>query len=229
MIFRSLALLLTSLALYGQPLDPAKLLQQPTDTWPTFNGDYSGRRFSPLKQINAKNVRNLTLAWSARADVGPGLQIKGTPLEINGVLYYTLPDHTWAIDARTGRQLWHFKWETTGGIHIGNRGVGVYGNWLFFETPDNFLVSLDKNTGKLRWSVEIADVKQQYFSTPRRSWSEITCSSVSAAIRSTCQVFSRLAIRKPEKSNGVGIARRGPESWVRTRGQTLKPWGTAEG
>jgi acido-empty-quinoprotein group A len=166
MIFRSLALLLTSLALYGQPLDPAKLLQQPTDTWPTFNGDYSGRRFSPLKQINAKNVRNLTLAWSARADVGPGLQIKGTPLEINGVLYYTLPDHTWAIDARTGRQLWHFKWETTGGIHIGNRGVGVYGNWLFFETPDNFLISLDKNTGKLRWSVEIADVKRQYFSTP---------------------------------------------------------------
>src|SRR5258708_29675827 len=71
-----------------------------------------------------------------------------------------------AIDARTGRQLWHFKWKTTGGIHIGNRGVGIYGDWLFFETPDDFLSSLDKNTGKLRWSVEIADVKQQYFATP---------------------------------------------------------------
>ncbi|MBV8809625.1 MAG: acido-empty-quinoprotein group A, partial [Acidobacteriaceae bacterium] len=53
-----------------------------------------------------------------------------------------------------------------GGIHIGNRGVGMYGNWLFFETPDNYLVSLEAATGKERWHVEIADVKQEYFSTP---------------------------------------------------------------
>src|SRR5258706_8002258 len=163
MTMRVVALLFTVLALFGQPLDPAKLLQLPTDTWPTFNGDYSGRRYSPLKQINQKNVSRLGLAWAFRADTGPGInpfgaQIKATPLLINGVLYFTMPDHAWALDARTGRQLWHFKWETTGGIHIGNRGVGVYGDWLFFETPDDFLVSLNMNTGKLRWSVQIADV-----------------------------------------------------------------------
>jgi len=171
MTFRLPALLGVALALYGQPLDPAKLLPPATDTWPTFNGDYSGRRFSPLTQINARNVGNLALAWAYRADSGLesnpfGVQIKATPLLINGVLYFTMPDHAWALDARTGRQLWHFKWESTGGIHIGNRGVGIYRDWLFFETPDDFLVSLDKNTGKMRWSVQIADVKQQYFATP---------------------------------------------------------------
>jgi acido-empty-quinoprotein group A len=154
----------------AQTLDPAKLLQPPTDTWPTFNGDYSGRRFSPLQQINAANVKNLALAWVYHANTGSGnpfgAEIKCTPLEVNGVLYFTLPDHTWAVDARTGRELWHFKWETKGGIHIGNRGVGIYGDWLFFETPDNYLVSLNAKDGKLRWSVEIADLAQQYFSTP---------------------------------------------------------------
>ena len=40
----------------GQLLDPAKLLKMPTDTWPTYNGDYSGRRYSPLSQINASNL-----------------------------------------------------------------------------------------------------------------------------------------------------------------------------
>ena len=124
-----------------------------------------------MSQINASNVRTLSVAWKYKVNTGSGgglfgNSIKATPLEVNGVLYFTVPDHAWAVDARTGQEIWHYNWETKGGIHIGNRGVGIYGNWLFFETPDNYLVSLDKNTGKLRWSVEIADVKQEYFSTP---------------------------------------------------------------
>jgi len=135
MTFRLPALLGVALALYGQP--PA------TDTWPTFNGDYSGRRFSPLTQINARNVGNLALAWAYRADSGLesnpfGVQIKATPLLINGVLYFTMPDHAWALDARTGRQLWHFKWKSTGGIHIGNRGVGIYGDGCSLRHPTTF-------------------------------------------------------------------------------------------
>ena len=166
-----LVLVAGAAGLCAQPLDPAKLLLQPTDAWPTFNGDYSGRRYSTLKQINAKNIRNLSLAWIYRSDFSPlpspaGVQIKATPLLVNGVLYYTMPDHAWAVDARTGRQLWHSHWETKGGIHIGNRGVGIYGDWLFFVTPDCYLISLDKNTGKMRWNVQIADVRQQYFATP---------------------------------------------------------------
>ena len=85
---------------------------------------------------------------------------------LNGVLYFASPDNAWAVDARSGKELWHYFWKTTGGIHIGNRGVGIYENWLFFETPDDYLVSLDARTGKERWHVQIADVKQEYFSTP---------------------------------------------------------------
>lgn len=178
-------------ALFGQALDPALLLQTPTSAWPTYNGDYSGRRFSPLTQINQSNVKHLTLAWVYRAaagmtggaivggegpEPGPGggvaagpfggTTIKATPLMVNGILYFSTPDNAWAVDARSGRELWHYFWKTRGGIHIGNRGMGMYGNWLFFETPDNYLVSLDARTGKERWHVEIADVKQEYFSTP---------------------------------------------------------------
>ncbi|MGH8210382.1 MAG: acido-empty-quinoprotein group A [Steroidobacteraceae bacterium] len=167
----SIPFICLSAGVAGQGLDPAKLLHPPIGTWPTYNGDYSGRRYSPLSQINAQNVRNLTLAWVYHADSGPSSnpfssQIKATPLEVDGVLYFTMPEHVWAIDARTGQGIWHYKWEGKGGIHAGNRGVGIDHNWLFFETPDNSLVSLEKNTGKLRWSVELADVKRGYFSTP---------------------------------------------------------------
>ncbi len=181
----------------GQILDPTLLLKPPTEAWPTYNGDYSGRRFSTLSQINQSSVKNLSLAWIYRANTGEtpgaimggeatasevsgggrnaggglagsgfGTSIKSTPLMVNGILYFTAPDNTWAVDARSGHELWHYFWRTRGGIHIGNRGVGMYGNWLYFETPDNYLVSLDSKTGKERWHVEIADVKQEYFSTP---------------------------------------------------------------
>ena len=166
-----LTLLLAAAALEAQPLDPAKLLKPPTDSWPTYNGDYSGRRNSPLTQINSSNVKNLALSWVFRSsgNVPPafgGNSIKATPLVVNGIIYFANPDNAWAVDARTGRQIWHFEWQSQGGIHIGNRGVGMYGDWLFFETPDCHLISLDARTGKMRWNKVIADVKQEYFCTP---------------------------------------------------------------
>ena len=178
---------LLPLTLAAQMLNPALLTKPATTAWPTYNGDYSGRRFSTLTQINQSNVKHLTLAWVHRFAGGAGFgnvitggegtgdapannffgnSIKATPLMVNGILYFSTPDNAWAVDARSGRELWHYFWKTTGGIHIGNRGMGMYGNWLFFETPDNYLVSLEAATGKERWHVKIADVKQEYFSTP---------------------------------------------------------------
>ena len=171
----------------GAALDPAALLKAPTDSWPTYHGDYSGRHYSPLTQINADNVKNLQLAWVYRLNTSQALAqiggegpdvppaaangcgpptIKATPLMVNGILYFSTPDNAFAVDARTGHEMWHYFWKTRGGVHIGNRGVGMYGNWFFFETPDNYLVSLDAMTGKERWHKEIADVKHEYFSTP---------------------------------------------------------------
>src|SRR6184192_1688583 len=145
----------------AQGLDPAALLKPATDTWPTYNGDYSGRRFSPLDQINATNIDTLTLAWIFPAHVSA---IKSTPLEVNGVLYFTTPDNVWAVDARYGRQIWHYQ-RVSEGDHIGNRGLGMYKNWLYFTTPDAHLVCLDARDGTVRWIVELADAKLGYFST----------------------------------------------------------------
>ena len=169
MRFNNLLLaLLAPALLHAQGLDPKALLRQPSSMWPTYNGDYSGRRFSPLKQINSGNVQNLGLAWAARfssASATAPVTIKSTPLLVNDVLYLSAPNNVWAADVRTGRQLWHYQYPANTGSTIGNRGVGMYENWLFFETPDSHLVSLDAKTGKERWKIEIADPKLDYTST----------------------------------------------------------------
>src|SRR3954467_9891816 len=111
-------LLLASAALFGQSgLAPAKLGAPPTDTWPTYNGDYSGRRYSTLAKINQSNINSLGLAWVYRANGalgggggGFGGRISATPVQVNGILYFTMPDHAWAVDARTGREVWHYQW-----------------------------------------------------------------------------------------------------------------------
>jgi acido-empty-quinoprotein group A len=145
----------------AQGLEPAALLKPPTDTWPTYNGDYSGARFSTLDQINAGNIHSLTLAWIFQTQ---GTTIKSTPLEVNGILYFSVPDNVWAIDARFGRMIWHYERKSEGD-HIGHRGLAMYKNWLYFTTPDAHLVCLDAKDGSVRWIVELADPKLEYFST----------------------------------------------------------------
>jgi alcohol dehydrogenase (cytochrome c) len=163
-------------------LDAARILNPAPDSWPTYSGDYSGRRYSPLKQIDQKTVKGLKLAFTAKVSSDPAdaivggvaetpvtpvqtPNIRGAVLQVNGVLYATAPDHVWAIDAHDGKVLWHYFWKTRGGTHIGNRGVGIWKDHLYFETPDDLLVSLDARTGKERWHVPIASFEEQYFST----------------------------------------------------------------
>jgi alcohol dehydrogenase (cytochrome c) len=186
----ALSILLFPCIAAAQGVDAATLLKPLGDSWPTYSGDYSGRRYSSLTQLNQTNVKNLTLAWVSRFAAGPGsggrgagqivtggegtgelaagggTNIKGSILEVDGVLYVSTPDNAWAVDARDGRELWHYFWKTRGATHIGNRGIGIYGNWLYVETPDNYLVSLDAKTGKERWHKTIASFEEQYFSTP---------------------------------------------------------------
>jgi alcohol dehydrogenase (cytochrome c) len=91
------------------------------------------------------------------------ISIRGAILEVNGVLYASAPDNAWAIDARTGAVLWHYYWKTKGGTHTSNKGIGIYGDWLYLETADDYLVSLDARTGKERWHQEMASFAEQYF------------------------------------------------------------------
>jgi alcohol dehydrogenase (cytochrome c) len=189
-----LALVPVVLSGQGRGLPPAELLKPLGESWPTYSGDYSGRRYSPLMQVNRDTVKRLGLAWTVRLTAGPegrggpfmrsgggapvvigGLgpedgpvvpaNIKGTPLMVDGTLYVTTPDNAWALDARDGRELWHYFWRTRGGTPIANRGVGMWNDAVFMVTPDDYLVSLESRTGKERWRTEIADFNQQYFST----------------------------------------------------------------
>jgi alcohol dehydrogenase (cytochrome c) len=176
-------------------LDSAQILAPLGDSWPTYSGDYSSRRYSTLTEINQSNVKRLGLAWASRLAAGPGpavppqappfgpkpsevvvggvgdndfvgaTVVKGGVLAVNGVLYVTAPDNVWALDAQDGRELWRFYWRTRGGTHIGNRGAAMWGNYLFFVTPDDYLISLDARTGRERWHKEIAPFSQQYFLT----------------------------------------------------------------
>lgn len=179
-------------------LDPAAIRKPLADSWPVYSGDYTGRRYSALTQIDQKTVKNLSLAWVARLTAGSGAgpggrgggggpaggppmivggegtgefatggapNVKGAILMVNDVLYVTAPDNVWAVDARDGHLIWQYYWKTRGGTHIGNRGAALWHNYLFFVTPDNYLVSLDVRTGKERWHIEVADFEQQYFST----------------------------------------------------------------
>jgi alcohol dehydrogenase (cytochrome c) len=150
----------------AQGLNPAELLKPPVANWATYNGDYSGRRFSLLSQINASNVRSLALQWVYRTrNSGGAWTVKCSPLEVNGILYLTVPNNVWAVDARTGREIWHYRYPNNPAWIIGNRGLGMYGEWLYFEAPDNYLICLNAKNGKERWRVQIADVKLEYFST----------------------------------------------------------------
>ncbi len=158
----AIALLLSAAVVYGQGgLDPALLRKPPTDAWPTYNGDYSGRRFSTLTHINAANVKGLSLGWMYQ--MTGGTAIKGTPLQINGIIYISTQDNAYAIDARTGRGLWHYVWPSKGGNHLSNRGMGALGDTLYFETPDCHLVALNMKDGAKRWDTEICDLNKFYY------------------------------------------------------------------
>lgn len=168
-------------------LDPALLNKPATDSWPTYNGDYSGKHYSTLKQITSENAHGLTLAWmyhtpatndgailggdansvatAGRGGTGTGRgpAIKAIPLMVNGVLYLSTPGHAYAVEAHTGKQLWHYYWRGRGAI--GNRGIGMYGGWLFMETGDNRIVSLSAATGQERWHKDLVDNGAGDFST----------------------------------------------------------------
>jgi alcohol dehydrogenase (cytochrome c) len=174
MKLRNHALVLTSLAvlaivvagsrvLPAQNLEPEQIRHPSPDSWPLYHGDYSGKRHSALTQITPANASKLTMAWAFQTN--QGAQIKSSPLLVDGILYFTVPDNVWAVDARSGHQVWHFSHPTTEGDHIGHRGVAMYKGWLYFTTPDAHLISLNAKDGTIRWDKIIADVKLGYWST----------------------------------------------------------------
>jgi alcohol dehydrogenase (cytochrome c) len=161
LLFALVAAFLPSLK--AQNVDADMLLHPPADSWPGYHGDYSGQRHSHLTQITPQNVANLSLAWAFQT--GQPAEIKASPIVVDGVIYFTVPDNVWAIDARSGHMLWHYTYPPNKGDHIGQRGVAIYKDTIFFVSPDAHLVSLNAKDGKVRWIIELADVNKGYWAT----------------------------------------------------------------
>ena len=159
----ALALASGGRVLIAQNLDPAQIVHPTPDSWPNYHGDYTGQRHSALKQITPQNISSLGLAWAFQT--GQVQTIKSSPLLVDGILYFTVPDNIWAVDARSGHMLWHYDHPTAGGQHIGHRGLAMYKSWLYFTTPDAHIVSLNAKDGTVRWDKVIADVNVGYWST----------------------------------------------------------------
>jgi alcohol dehydrogenase (cytochrome c) len=132
------------------------------------NGNYAQTRFYPAKQINRDNVKNLHVAWIFQTDVRESMET--SPIVVDGVMYVTTSfSHVYALDAKTGGQLWHYSHRmgpvTTFCCGPNNRGVQVLGDLVYLATLDSKLVALNAKTGDVVWKTDIADPELGYSET----------------------------------------------------------------
>jgi alcohol dehydrogenase (cytochrome c) len=147
-------------------------LKDPT-RWLQYSGDWGARRYSPLTQLTPANVSRLVTQWTFQTDQSPFMLTGrsgglGVPLALDGVLYFAGNNNrVWAIDGRTGRQIWQYSREmppdvasrTTRAI---TRGLGVLGDRLFVGTLDAHVTALDMKTGQVVWDTAMEDYKKFY-------------------------------------------------------------------
>ncbi|MBQ6644331.1 MAG: PQQ-dependent dehydrogenase, methanol/ethanol family [Saccharopolyspora sp.] len=138
--------------------------------WITYYGDYDGKRYSLLDQINTENVKRIGPAWIFQA--GTSGQIAGastyafetSPMVVDGVMYVTGWDGWfWALDAKTGEQLWRYKHAVPFDVSLCcgnvNRGCAIANGKVYFVTPNAHLLALDATNGNKVWEKTIGDVR----------------------------------------------------------------------
>src|SRR6185503_16433699 len=112
------------------------LLKMPAENWLSYSGDLTARRYSLLKQINTTNVGSVVPQWVYHVKDSKRLQV--TPVVADGVMYVSHTNEVYALDAKTGREIWHYK-HVQAKRHDGNRGVAVLGERVFFVSSDAHL------------------------------------------------------------------------------------------
>jgi alcohol dehydrogenase (cytochrome c) len=136
--------------------------------WISYNGDYSGRRFSSLSQITPENVERLRAQWVFHLRDASALEV--TPVVFNGIMFVTSANDAWALDARTGRSIWHHSRPISEGLiddasQHHNRGVALWRNRVYIETDNAHLLCLDVRSGHLLWDVAYAEGNKNYGAT----------------------------------------------------------------
>jgi alcohol dehydrogenase (cytochrome c) len=144
------------------------LVSPPEANWISYNGDYTGRRYSRLDEINVATVPQLRAAWVFHAPNSNRLE--NTPVVVNGMMYVTAANDAFALDASTGRVVWHHSRPVSDGLiddaagHL-NRGVAVWHDRVFMQTDNAHLICLDARSGNQIWDVAYADWNKNYGST----------------------------------------------------------------
>jgi len=150
-------------------IDEARIINADAEpqNWLTHGRTYNEQRFSPLQQINDRNVAQLGLAWSFDLDTHRGQE--GTPLVIDGVMYFTSAwSKVFALNAATGALMWSYdpqvpgEWGINACCDVVNRGVTAWGGKTFVGVLDGRLIALDAKTGKVVWSTLTIDPNFRY-------------------------------------------------------------------
>ncbi len=148
-----------------------KTLLQPLvkNDWIYYNGDYSGRRYSAMTQITPANAPGLGAKWIFRVPGNPS-SMEVTPVVVAGVMFVTAQNDAYALDAKTGKQLWHHSRAITQGLiddasSHHNRGVAILGNRIYMETDNAHLLCLDARSGNQIWDVLYATGNKNYGAT----------------------------------------------------------------
>jgi alcohol dehydrogenase (cytochrome c) len=136
--------------------------------WTGYNGDPGGNRYTKLAQITKANVAQLNAKWMF-ALPGTG-RLQATPVVLGGIMYVPAANECYAVDAGTGREIWHYRRDRTKGMAgdaagLTNRGVATAAGRVFMATDNAHLIALDRFTGALVWETELADWHQNYFAT----------------------------------------------------------------
>src|SRR5262249_9012860 len=121
--------------------------------------------YSSLDQIRADNTQYLELKWVYQLDSID--KFEASPLVVDGVMYFTQPpSDVVAVDARTGRAFWSYRYVLSGNVGVCcgrvNRGLAILGDRLFLAALDGNLVALDAKTGKEIWKKSVVDPKVGY-------------------------------------------------------------------
>jgi alcohol dehydrogenase (cytochrome c) len=133
--------------------------------WLSYHGDFTGRRYSSLKEITPDNIAQLQLKWVFHSRK---VRVLGAPpVVVGGVMYMTASNDLFAIDGRTGAVLWHYTRQETVGEKEGesahvNRGVAILSNKLYMETDNSHLLCIDARSGNVVWEVPFADGYPSY-------------------------------------------------------------------
>ncbi len=149
------------------PVTQQRLENPEAGNWLLYRRTYDGHGFSPLKQINTDNARDLVPVWTFATGVVEGHE--APPMVNNGMMFVTTPGmQVLALDATTGDLIWRYKEKLPADLfqlHPTNRGVAMWGDKLYLATVDAHLIALDAKTGKEVWNTKVGDYQHGEYMT----------------------------------------------------------------